>query len=204
MPLGWENDVFSRNKDGTFTALDYAVIRLNPDVVVPSKYRGTTDVVVSTVGDASLLNLGCNHGATTGKNCGIIFTGIYLIYLHTELGGDVGRRFGLSDRGGEKVVGLNIGMDFGTQADDVLREGHADAGGYQRKMVATAPSSLGAVSTASLLTLRGDSWLTACVPACARSRDELLLTRGEWAAARDIPRLLHEHDQLPEFAVDLR
>ncbi|CAG7599730.1 serine protease [Rhodococcus opacus] len=112
-PIGWETDVYSRNTDGTFTALDYAVIRLNPDVVVPSKYSDTTDVAVSTIGDASLSNVGCNHGATTGKNCGIIgkVDGIHLQNWAVMWQGDSGGPIVV----GETLVGLNIGMDFGTQ-----------------------------------------------------------------------------------------
>jgi hypothetical protein len=112
-PIGWETDVFSRNTDGTFTGLDYAVIRLNPDVVVPSKYSHTTDVVVSSVGDASLADVGCNHGATTGKNCGIIGNadGIHLQNWAVMWEGDSGGPIVV----GERLVGLNIGMDFGTQ-----------------------------------------------------------------------------------------
>ncbi|KAF0963778.1 hypothetical protein [Rhodococcus sp. T7] len=85
--------------------------RLNPDVVVPSKYSATTDVVVSTIGDASLLNLGRNHGATTGKNCGIIGKedGIHLQNWAVWQGDSGGPIVG------EKLVGLNNGMDFGTQ-----------------------------------------------------------------------------------------
>ncbi|WKN57629.1 S1 family peptidase [Rhodococcus opacus] len=99
--------------DGTFRALDYAVIRLNPNVVVPSKYSDTSDVIVSTVGDASLSDVGCNHGATTGKNCGIIAKedGIHLQNWALVWEGDSGGPVVV----GERLVGLNIGMDFGIE-----------------------------------------------------------------------------------------
>ncbi|MFZ2172649.1 MAG: serine protease [Rhodococcus sp. (in: high G+C Gram-positive bacteria)] len=111
-PIGHETDVFSGSRDGTFGVLDYAVIELDPSVVVPSNSGPDVDAVVNNVGDAALWNIACKFGPSTGKTCGVITK---LDHLHLQNWAAIGP----GDSGapliiGDTLVGISMGVDFAT------------------------------------------------------------------------------------------
>ena len=113
-PIGWETDIWSTNPAGTFHAVDYAVLELNPAVVAPSRYGEGSDVVVNSVGDAQPWNIGCKYGPTTGKTCGALaaFAGIHLQNWALMGPGDSGGPLVV----GDKLVGISAGLDAAPEA----------------------------------------------------------------------------------------
>lgn len=71
--IGWWTT--ERSWSGTnppSTTLDYAVIELDPNVVIPLKTAENGSITVSSVGSAALWNNVCKNGIGTGQTCGLV------------------------------------------------------------------------------------------------------------------------------------
>lgn len=71
--IGWFTDVYTWNgQNPPSLALDYQVIRLNENVVIPSSTSENGDITVTSFGTASLWQNICKNGISTGLTCGLI------------------------------------------------------------------------------------------------------------------------------------
>lgn len=91
------------------TNLDYSIILLDENVVIPRTDSEDNNVHLSSIGNGSLFQNACKDGASTGFTCGLIlFNGpIWQGSYAASFGGDSGSPFVV----GTKLVGLLAGLD---------------------------------------------------------------------------------------------
>lgn len=94
------------------TTLDYGVLQLDENVVIPSRVSESGRLTTASVGDAGLFQIGCKEGISTGHTCGLII-GQGPIHYNTfgvSGPGDSGAPFVV----GTKLVGLTVGINPST------------------------------------------------------------------------------------------
>lgn len=71
--IGWLTNVYTWDgQNPPSTALDYQVVQLNDNVVIPSSTSEDGSLTVTSFGTASLWQNICKNGITTGLTCGLI------------------------------------------------------------------------------------------------------------------------------------